>query len=240
MTVELKSHQQNDVDTLTNLFAAQDPRSLEQIIAEDTEIEEHLIEGVTVSGDHSCQIEFDGGWCGFFTFPEDEPFPEIGDALRIYGSFGRPRHGFAINGKIIKYETPFEQFASRIAMLADFDRTHRESLERERVDMAKWYDLLEGPFKARIDRMRDKKPDFDVDGGSYEMYPVLMAQRIAVWIKEQPEDDAVEAIERFRDLPYEEQSEVIHAGDEDKYGISGYQFDFSCSIARAANDGEDI
>src|SRR5512146_640677 len=108
----LKDHQSRDVETLANLFAAQDPRSLEEIIAEDTETEDHVIEGVTVSDGRGCQLEFDGGWCGFFTFPEDEDFPEVGDTLRIYGSFGRPRHGFAINGKVIQYETPFEQFAS--------------------------------------------------------------------------------------------------------------------------------
>lgn len=236
----LKDHQSRDVETLANLFAAQDPRSLEEIIAEDTETEDHVIEGVTVSDGRGCQLEFDGGWCGFFTFPEDEDFPEVGDTLRIYGSFGRPRHGFAINGKVIQYETPFEQFASRITMLAGFDRKHRESLESERTDMAKWYELLEGPFKARIDRMREAKPDFEVDGGSYEMYPILMAQRIAAWVKEQPEDDAFEAVKRFRDQPYEEQAEVVHGSEGDKYGISGHQFEFACAVARAYCDGQDI
>jgi hypothetical protein len=237
---QLEDYQVRDVEKLIGLFTAKDPRSLEQIIADDTEYEDHKIEKVSPSGENAFELGFDGSWVSFFTFPDGECPPAVGDALRIYGSFGHRRHGFAINGKVIHYETPWEQFAERITMLAGFDRKHREHLEAERTDMAVWYDLLEGPFKARIDRMRESKPDFDVDGGSYEMYPVLMAQRIAAWVKEQPEGLPLEIIKGFRDLPYEEQAKVIHAGEEDKYGISGHQFDFACAIARAHCEGEDI
>jgi hypothetical protein len=239
-TTQLEDYQLRDVETLIGLFTAKDPRSLEQIIADDTEYAEHEIEKMSPSGENAFELGFDGGWMSFFTFPDGDCPPAVGDTLRIYGSFGHRRHGFAINGKVIHYETPWEQFAERITMLAGFDRGHRERLEAERTDMEKWYALLEGPFKARIDRMRESKPDFDVDGGSYEMYPVVMAQRITAWVKEQPEETALEAITRFRNLPYEDQSKVIHAGEEDKYGISGHQFDFSCGIARAACDGQDI
>lgn len=242
----LEEYQEKDLQTLTDLFTAHDPRTIKEMIAEDLLFDERIVTSVRRSDDGYWKIGTDAGWFSLFKIPVDHPNPKEGDIIRIYGLFGHRRHGFALNGKIVEWETPWERFAERIAMLAKFDRERRETAEEQKDDIEKWYALLKGPYKARIDRFRAQKPDFNVEGGGYETYPVLMAQRIEEWARQFKPDgeedsvDPISAIHTFRDLPYEEQSAVIHDGEGDKYGISGFQFDVACAMARGVIEGEEI
>ena len=73
---------------------------------------------------------------------------------------------------------------------------------------------------------RAERPDFDVQHGAYETYPVLMAQRIEAWCREQAEGSlvgeagAIAAVTAFRALDHDAQARVLHA-DEPDNGISG-------------------
>lgn len=244
---DLEDYQQRDLDQLRELFTAEDPRGLAQMIAEDTDYYDETLETVK-SCDSGYEIGFDGGWMTFLTVDPAKVTVKPGDTVRFYGRKFGVRHGFAINGKVIEWKTPFERFAERITMLANHDRGHHKDFDESKPDIDRWYAQLHGPYKARIDRFRTKRADFDVNGGSYEIYPVLMAQRIEHWarceahVPEGPiaEDEAKRIIKEFQALPHDDQKPVIHAGEPDKYGISGHQFDSACGCAFAVLTGNTI
>lgn len=228
----LEDYQQQDVLTLIELFTSQDPRGIEQMIAEDP-VTEHVVEKAAewTEGEYQ-QVEFDGAWVTCVKGPE----VKAGDTIGFFQhGDANGRHGWSLNGEVIEYETPFQRFAKRMEMLAGFDRNRREQADEMREVMAEWVGELEGPYKARIERFRAQSPDFDVEGGGYEVYPVVMAQRIERHCREH----GITADE-FHDLPYEEQKPVIHAGKPDTYGISGHQFGMACVLARAVMAGGDI
>lgn len=221
----LEGYQQRDVEHLVDLLAHQDPRGIEQMIAEDPQTT-HVVEKVRTYEEGKHEITFDGGWGTIVT---GVPKIAVGDIVGLFQEGdANGRHGWSLNGDVVEYETPFERFASRLKMLAGFDRDNREMLDRSRDDLARWTAEMEGPYAARIERFRAQNPAFDVESGGYEIYPVLMAQRIERHCREQGI-----TVVAFRDLGYDEQKVVVHAGAEDKYGISGHQFDSACSLARA-------
>jgi hypothetical protein len=248
--LKLERYMQDDITRLEELYLEDDPRGLGEMIAEDHYVEV-VVEEVTPGADGYFAASFDDGLCGGFKMPEGKSI-NAGDTLRIYqrgdALMGGLRHGFAVNGAVIEWKTPWERFADRITVLASHDRERRESFPRVKADIDCWYALLHGPYKARIDRFRSEKPDFDLNGGSYETYPVLMAQRIEEWVRRETETpeialeprEARGRIEEFRNLPHDEQSKVIHDGEPDVYGISGHQFDSACGAARVVLEGGDI
>ncbi len=243
----LEDYQQRDIEELRRLFLADDPRGLEQMIAED-EYTDAVVEKATKHRD-GYEITMDGNLGTLFLrMPEGKPI-KVGDTIRFYQSgplFGGMRHGFAVNGEVIEYETPWDRFATRMAMLARHDHERREDFTKVKPDIDRWYTMLRSPYKDRIDRFRRERADFDLNGGSYEIYPVLMAQRIEDWLRSYgwvndvpvvEDDAALAAVRSFRDLPQEEQSTVIHGGEPDSYGISGHQFDSACGLARVVLTG---
>jgi hypothetical protein len=242
--------QDHDLEKLRDLQDAQDPRGLEQMIADDHYVEVE-VEKATRYAD-GFEVSFDGGLCTFLRVPDSKKEIKADDMLRVYraGSslLGGLCHGFAVNGDVFEWKTPWERFAERIAMLARHDREKRESYAKNKASIDKWCAELTGPYAARVERFRADKPDFDVNGCSYEVYPVLMAQRIEAWVRRETETPEVDMDEReargyigeFRDRPHGEQAKVIHAGEPDEYGISGHQFDCACGMAMAVLMGREV
>lgn len=240
--MKLERYQKADIEHLEELCTAHDPRGLEEMIASDHYVEVIVEKAKRCGSDGYFEVSFDQGLCGGFKMPEGKSI-KVGDTLRIYqrgdSLLGGMRHGFAVNGDVIEWRTPWERFAERIKMLATHDRERREEFLKTKADIDRWYALLQGPYKARIDRLRAEKPDFDINGGSYEVYPVLMAQRIEGWIRRETETPEIDLepreargrIEEFRDLPHDEQAKVIHGSEPDAYGISGHQFNCACGLA---------
>lgn len=233
----------SDVDELRRLHELEDPRTIEQMIADDP-FDEVIVEKAERHGE-STTISWDHGTTTSVKGPE----VKVGDSVRFYGGsrLGDVHHGWALNGKVIEWQTPWERLARRIAWQADYDRRKRERIIDERAQVSEWLDLLRGPYKARIERFRREKPTFDMDGASYETYPVLMAQRIEEWVREQhPDaapanrDEAVALVKELEDKPYDEQAKVLHAGQEDKYGVSGHQVGFAFGLAANVLLGEPI
>lgn len=242
---QLEDWQQKDLDRLEQLHLDRDPRGLEQMILDD-EYEEIVVTAVTPERDGTTIT-----WDGHTVTHVKGPPVQVGDKVRFYGGakLGDMRHGWALNGQVIDWETPWERFAKRINMLAGQDRKRREDYTEHKAAIDGWVEQLSGPYRVRIERFRREKTDFDLDGGSYETYPVLMAQRIDEWARHETEveegdhmtdEEARATIEAFCALPHAEQAKVIHAGTEDKYGISGHQFDCACGLAAAALAGREI
>jgi len=243
----LEDYQRGDLRALEGLFSEHDPRGLEQMIAEDHYVEVVVERASDPWENGSQEIRFDRYTATVLDMPDGKRVCQ-GDTVRFYqegeGLLGGRRHGFAVNGEVIEWQTPWERFAKRMAMLAGFDRRRREEFKRGKTDIDRWYALLRGPYKARIDRLRAAAPDFDLQGGTYEIYPVLMAQRIEHYVRHQGSSEAPlgphELIESFRALAHEDQAEVIHGGEPDTYGISGYQFDCACAMAAHVLAGREI
>lgn len=226
MTRELEDYQRRDTERLAELHTSEDPRSIAEMIADDS-YDTIIVDKAERDGDRTT-ISWDHGMTTSVKGPE----VKIGDSVRFYGGarLGDMRHGWALNGEVIEWQTPWERFAKRIEMLAEHDRKRRERAEAERAQVDEWLPLLHGPYRERIERFRREKPDFDLNGGTYEVYPVLMAQRIEAWVRERHPDakpatwgDAVALVKELESLPYDEQSPVLHAGADDKYGVSGHQ-----------------
>lgn len=236
----LQDYMERDIEKLRELFLTEDPSGLEEMVARDDFIDV-IVEKVR-KGDAGYEITVEGSLGTFLPMPEGKKIV-VGDTLRFYMSgplFGGRRHGWAVNGEVIEYETPWDRFATRMAMLARRDHERRENFAKVKPDIDRWYTMLRRPYRDRIDLFRAEKTDFDLNGGAYEIYPVLMAQRIEDWCREQtetpegplPDEYALYIIKQFRDLSHDEQKPVIHGEEEDAYGISGHQFDCACALAR--------
>jgi hypothetical protein len=245
--MSLEDYQQGDIEDLRQLFLSKDPRSLKEMIAADYHAT-YLIEKATRYEDDPTRwtIDFDGGWTTGIQMP-DEREVKAGDTIWIYGKgIGYQRHGFAINGEVIEWQTPWERFAERIKMLAGFDRDKRERAEEEHAQVDEWLKELKGPYLERVERQIAKDPTFFIQGATYEVYPALMAQRVESWVREKhpdadPDwDEALVFVKEFEALPYKKQKPVLHGGKEDKFGVSGHQVDFALGLAAHVLSGDDI
>lgn len=217
------------------LDKAEDGRTLAEIRAAephyDVPIEkaDHHAGGTTVT--------FDGGLCTVLRGPR----VEVGDIVTFWDGgtspgFNGERHGWALNGEVVEWLTPWERAAKRVKWLADHDRRQRERFEEERAKLDADYGGLSAPMKARIDRFRAERPDFRVTSEAYELFACVEAEKIAAHLRPQVEagtspEDAVRA---FYDAPWDEQKLVVDDGH------SGNTFGGACSMARALLDGEAV
>ncbi len=163
-----------------------------------------------------------------------------GDILTIWDgsdrpTLGRERHGWAHNGELIEWLTPFERIAKRVAWLAEHDRSRRERLEQGAEKRSSEYAALPGPLRARIDRFVDANPDFWLNG-DYELFCCTEAARIVDQLRPSVEagEDASAVIAAFRAKPWDEQREVI----SDQH--SGNTLDGSCALALALLEGRPV
>lgn len=219
-----------DIEELKRLREAEDDQTIEEMIAADS-FEEFTIEKVEPYKDESngFSVTFDGSIGTGLKMPEGKEV-KVGDTLRLYpdGMLGSQRHGFAINGEVIEWKTPWERFAERINWLADYDRRKREDFAAARAELDRKYDALPAPLQARMDRLR-KEPGFRL-GEAYEMSAVWDAPKIADALRPEVEagGDPKKVVENFRELPYEEQQEKVPNLDP---GHSGNTFGGATMLA---------
>lgn len=233
--------QAGDLDTLRRLKADEDPRTIEEMIAAD----EYEIVDVT---------KVEPGSDGWFFITTDAGFstgvkgaePKVGDTVWLYNggfSFGG-RHGWALNGNVIEWQTPWERFAERVKWLAAYDRRQREEFAQQKAALDTKYDALPTPLKLRIDRFRHESRTFRVDSEAYEMAAVGDAPKIARALAAQHGwtlDDELSvtdadvstgrigaAVKAFYDLAYAEQKAMVPDLDD---GHSGNTFGAAVQLA---------
>ncbi len=158
-----------------------DGRTIEEMVAEDS-FEDVTIEKAIRYKDEPTrwQVQWGNGTTTSLEFPEDvEPKP--GDALRLYphGGLGGRSHGHALNGRLVRWETPLERASRDLDRLADRDRTQREEFATRRDDLMAQHAALPEPLRRRIDGFAAKRADFWVDSGWYEMFCCTEAAKFA-------------------------------------------------------------
>lgn len=243
-----KTDQAGDLLTLRELKESDDARTIDEMIAEDENVETFRVKTVAPYGDGEFSVTFEGGTGIGLNGAE----PKVGDTVTLYGRFGHPVYGWALNGKIVEYQTPWERFAKRMAMLAGFDRKARERFAEKKGELDAKYDALPAPLKRRIDRFRSERADFRLDE-AYEMAAVGDAPKIARALARQhdwpidenlavtaagPSSDKIgEAVAAFYDLSYEEQKRLVPDLDD---GHSGNTFGGAVSLACALLEGREV
>lgn len=212
-------------EQLRALLEVEDSRTIEEMIEEDS-FEEVVIEKADRSGE-STTISWDHGTTTSVKGPE----VRVGDRVRIYpdAGFGTQRYGWALNGKVIEWLTPWERVAERISWLAAHDRRQRESYVREKPELDEKYEALSEPLRARIDRFRER-PGFRIEGEAYELFCCAEAEKIAAFLRPRVEagEDAGDVVREFYALPWAEQ---VKAGVDG--GHSGNTFGGACQLAAA-------
>lgn len=164
----------------------------------------------------------------------------VGDVVTIWDGHpelfvGGERHGWALNGELVEWLTPFERIAKRVQWLADYDRRRREEMERGAEQRHRDYESLPAPLKARIDRFAAERPDFWMNG-AYELYCCTEAAKIAEYLRPRVEagGDPEAVVRAFYDSVHDQ----ADCGIDD--GHSGNTFGGACSLARALLDGSEV
>lgn len=246
-----------DIDEFARLKSDDDPRTIEEMIAEDS-YEEVIVDKVRSPGEPGGYWDVQwGNGTGTALKPPEGVTISIGDRIRFYGwgagSIGGKRHGWALNGHLIEWQTPWERFAERVQWLADYDRRKRENFAARKADLDAKYEALPAPLKARIDRFRAARRDFRIDSEAYEMAAVADAPKIARAIARahgwslddelavtdrQVSATAIEAaVDAFRALSYEQQQRMVPDLDP---GHSGNTFGWATRLAYGLLVGEEL
>lgn len=114
--------------------------------------------------------------------------PVVGDILTMWGAFGRPIRGIAVNGDLRWYQTEEEWQIEAKKKQEAKDRQERIDFALTPNDFAARILALPDPFRRRMEKFIGTKDEFLRRFGSYEMSVVEDAVKIAAWFKEQPGD----------------------------------------------------
>lgn len=117
------------------------------------------------------------GW-SFFIYEKFGVEPKEGQALRVYGSMGRPIVGVDLDGEPVFFKTELEQALDFAQMKLNFETDRCERYERDHERIAQQYDELHPALRARIDRFRKENPRFIYDSEPYEMFCLHEATKI--------------------------------------------------------------
>jgi hypothetical protein len=136
---------------------------------------------VTVSRDSVAGKNTFGGWTTRMPWPI-QPRPKVGMKIRVWSN-GNQNHGVSrwVNGKYLEpvyYKTKREMDVEHAAWIADHQKKQRQDFMDHVSQLDAEYEALPGPLKRRIDRFRDKDPDFRWREEAYEMAACAEAGRL--------------------------------------------------------------
>lgn len=239
---------QDMVDALARLLTGEQDAGmgLREMIEAD-ECDEVEVETARGTG-NGWEISWSGGTTAFVLY-DGEIKP--GDIVTWYPSakLGARHYGWALNGELIEWATPWERLSRDIEVWAERDRRQREGLDTLIEEMDAAYEALPEPFKARIDRFRAEDPNFRLNGERYEMAAVGDAPKVAEALKPQiealaisREDDeeawlkaVADIFDEFRDQPFDKTKEMVpdlqegHSGNTFG-GAVGLGYRYACGL----------
>lgn len=189
--------------------------------------------------DGGFSVTVDSGW-SFWMDAQYAGKVKEGDWVYLFGKgIGFQIQGVAVNGTTLWYKTNEQMEAEHKAWCDNHDREKRERLEANRNKWLADIAALPDPLRLRMERFMSEKEDFLKDSGEYELFCCTEAVKVMDYIKAQIGDDASEktvkdAINAFKELPWEEQAKVVSDGH------SGNSFDFACMLAYCVLNGKPV
>jgi hypothetical protein len=117
--------------------------------------------------------------------------PVVGKTLTLFGQWGRPIQGMAVDDEVIFYRTPEQAKEVHRRWVMDHEAQARRAFLIKKPQMDAEYEKLDPLFQARIDRFRAEKGDeFRADSEGYEVYCLLQGQQIAAWAEQNAPEGA--------------------------------------------------
>ena len=191
-----------------------------EVIKVDNQFQTHTITAVDDYGKGEYTLKFDGA-CFGVNSPDFEP--KVGMTVKTYGKgFGYSIRGVVINDTIIYYNTEEEAKANFDKYLKDEKAKKIKNYNKNIKKIEAEYNALPEIFRKRIDKFRKANEDFKYEYEGYEMFCCKEAVKIAKALK------TVEAIDLWKDAPYEKQKTVVDIDD----GHSGNTFGCACGLAK--------
>jgi hypothetical protein len=153
--------------------------------------------------------------------------PEVGMTVRTYGrGFGYPVRGLYLNEQRVYYRTEAEEEQRHQDWCADEKRKRREAFEAHREERDAKVAALPAIFQRRIQKFRDKNPEFRYE---YEPYEVFCCEQAVLFARKFP---TTEQLQAFAKADWKDQ--VAHFEGEEKEafeGHSGNTFGMSVRLA---------
>ena len=190
--------------------------------ADDTEFEDHVIEGVETGADGGYTIQREDGWS--FQVPKNQAaVPKVGSTVRFYGKgLGHQVRGLDVDGVEIWYKTAEQQEAESRAWVENEAHRKDREYEEQKADLFRRIALLPEPLQNHIQRFLDNNPDFGRDYLAYELFCCEQAVVIAAAFKD------VESLRTWANMNFNEQRKMVSALSDDH---SGNTFDCSKVLA---------
>jgi len=206
--------------------------------ANDRQFYEEILEGVEEAEEGMLAITVSGGttW-----IPKNKEFePKAGMHVRIYGSgFGYPVRGVFIEGHKFTYMTIAEQEAAHQKWVDELHNKQKQEYKKDKANIEKRFKALPEPFQKRLQRFRDKNPEFVWSDEPYEMFCCEQAVVIADALRVSPHDIKAKTqeelskfyegmIKEFMKSSWESQKKRVPKLDD---GHSGNTFGGACNLA---------
>ena len=203
----------------------------------DSHFYEETLEKVEDAKDGMLAITVHGGttW-----IPKNDFEPKAGMKVRIYGrGFGYPIRGVFIDGHKFTYMTIEEEDVAHKKWVEDLHSKKKQEYEKNKANIEKRFEALPEAFKKRIQRFRDKNPEFIWDEEPYEMFCCEQAVVIANALKASPHDIKAKTnaeiemfykglFTEFMKSSYDSQRARVPKLDD---GHSGNTFSGACNLA---------
>lgn len=165
------------------------------------------------------------GDCMVCSLPDRGVEPKVGDTLEIFGPWGRPIHGYALNGTVMDYSSREQMEAKHKAMVEEMDAQKKARFDERKGEADLKYDALLPEFKQRIDRFRAANPDFRWKYEYYEGEVCTAAVMLVEWARKR---DGIKDIFAWNELSPEGQSAEIPTWSQE---LSGNQHQCAVYLA---------
>lgn len=183
---------------------------------------------VKKSGDY-YSISCDGSGFGLST--EYGVEPKVGDNITLHIINGSMIRGVDLNGEKVFYKTDDDLEQERKEFVVKLKKEREEQFLKEKDRLDEDFISLPKMFQEKIQQKRNDNPNYRIESESYEMFCYKQAIEIANGLPKfegVPELNIKERIQKFYDMPYEEQKKAIPKLSEDH---SGNTFGAACGLA---------
>lgn len=195
----------------------------------DDQYEDQQLTEVTGDAESGWTLHF-GSMCLGCPPQSDEGVPVtpvVGMTARTYGrGFGSPVRGLYLNEQRVYYRTEVEEEQRHQNWVAEQKRQRQEEFETNRVERDQKIAALPEIFQRRIQKFRDRNPEFRYE---YEPYEVFCCEQAVLFARKFP---TTERLEEFSKMDFEQQAAHFNEAERAEFEEhSGNTFGMSMRLA---------